>query len=59
MIDENQYPRLEAGTDYQIEGDMLTIFHETLEDFGFGAKRITIDADEYRRTYLNIVYGKN
>ena len=40
MIDENQYPRLEAGTDYQIEGDMLTIFHETLEDFGFGAKRI-------------------
>lgn len=59
MIDENQYPRLEAGTDYQIEGDMLTIFHETLEDFGFGAKRITIDADEYRRAYLNIVYGKN
>ena len=58
MIDEHQYPRLEAGTDYQIEGDTLTIFARTLEDFGFGAKRITIDADGYRRTYLNVVYGK-
>lgn len=58
LVDEHQFPRLEEGRDYQIADNRLTIYGNTLADFDFGPKRITLDADGYRRTYLNIVYGK-
>lgn len=59
MVDGHQFPRLEEGRDYKIDDNRLTVYGRSLADFDFGSKRITLDADGYRRTYLNIVYGKN
>lgn len=59
MVDGHQFPRLEEGRDYKIDDNRLTVYGRLLADFDFGPKRITLDADGYRRTYLNIVYGKN
>ena len=59
MVDDHQFPRLEEGRDYKIDDNRLTVYGRSLADFDFGPKRITLDADGYRRTYLNIVYGKN
>lgn len=59
MIDDHQYPRLEENVDYTINGEQLIIYGDAVESFGFGARRITLDADGYRRIYLNIVYGKD
>lgn len=59
MVDGHQFPRLEEGRDYKIDDNRLTVYGRSLADFDFGSKRITLDADGYRGTYLNIVYGKN
>jgi len=59
MVDGHQFPRLEEGRDYKIDDNRLTVYGRSLADFDFDPKRITLDADGYRRTYLNIVYGKN
>lgn len=59
MVDGHQFPRLEESRDYKIDDNRLTVYGRSLADFDFGSKRITLDADGYRRTYLNIVYGKN
>lgn len=59
IVDGHQFPRLEEGRDYKIDDNRLTVYGRSLADFDFDPKRITLDADGYRRTYLNIVYGKN